>query len=114
MIGAVMILAAVAAQSPADLILVSGKIWTGDPARPEAQALAVAGGRIVAVGSDGDILPLRGPKTRVLGARGRRVVPGFIDSHTHMTMGGLNLLAVDLRQTKDPADFTRQLAAFAK
>jgi len=42
------------------------------------------------------------------------VVPGFIDSHTHMTMGGLNLLAVDLRKTKDPADFTRQLAAFAK
>lgn len=109
-----MILAAVAAQSPADLILVSGKIWTGDPARPEAQALAVAGGRVVAVGSDADVLPLRGPKTAVLDARGRRVVPGFIDSHTHMTMGGLNLLAVDLRQTKDPADFMRQLAAFAK
>jgi predicted amidohydrolase YtcJ len=109
-----MILAAVAAQSPADLILVSGKIWTGDPARPQAQALAVAGGRILAVGSNADVLPLRGPKTRVLDARGRRVVPGFIDSHTHMTMGGLNLLAVDLRHTKDPADFTRQLAAFAK
>jgi predicted amidohydrolase YtcJ len=109
-----MILAAVAVQSPADLILVSGKIWTGDPARPEAQALAVAGSRIVAVGSDADVLPLRGPKTRVLHARGRRVVPGFIDSHTHMTMGGLNLLSVDLRHTKDPADFTRQLAAYAR
>lgn len=98
----------------AELILVSAKIWTGDPARPEAQALAVAGGRIVAVGSNADVLPLRGPKTRVLDARGRRVVPGFIDSHTHMTMGGLNLLAVDLRHTKDPTDFTRQLAAYAR
>ena len=105
---------AIAVQGPADLVLVSAKIWTGDPARPEAQALAVAGGRIVAVGSDADMLALKGPKTRVLDARGRRVVPGFIDSHTHMTMGGLNLLAIDLRHTKDPADFTRQLAAFAK
>jgi predicted amidohydrolase YtcJ len=50
----------------------------------------------------------------VLDGKWRRVVPGFIDSHTHMSMGGFNLLAVDLRQTKDTADFTRTLAAFAK
>jgi predicted amidohydrolase YtcJ len=98
----------------ADLVVVSAKIWTGDPARPEAEALAVRGGRIVAVGSNADVEPLRGPKTRVLEGRSRRVVPGFIDAHTHMTMGGLNLLAVDLRRTKDPADFSRQLAAFAR
>ena len=98
----------------AELVLLSAKIWTGDPARPEAEALAVRGGRIVAVGSNADVAPLRGPKTRVLEGRGRRVVPGFIDAHTHMTMGGFNLLAVDLRTTKDPADFTRKLAAFAK
>ena len=98
----------------AELVLVSAKIWTGDPARPQAQALAVSGGRIVAVGSNADVAPFEGPKTRVLDARGRRVVPGFIDAHTHMTMGGLNLLAVDLRHTKDPAEFTRQLAVFAK
>src|SRR5712692_8292174 len=100
--------------TPADLILISAKIWTGDPARPSAQALAVRGGRILAIGSNSDVAPLRGPNTKVLDAKGRRVVPGFIDSHTHMTMGGLNLLAVDLRKTKDPADFTRKLAAFAK
>src|SRR6266849_5245122 len=96
--------------TPADLILLSAKIWTGDPERPSAEALAAHGGRIVAIGSNSDVAQLRGPKTRVLDAKGRRVVPGFIDSHTHMTMGGLNLLAVDLRQTKDPADFTRRLA----
>src|SRR5712692_7090840 len=100
--------------NPADLILLSAKIWTGDPARPSAEALAVRGSRVVAIGSSSDVAPLRGPKTKMLDGKGRRVVPGFIDSHTHMTMGGLNLLAVDLRKTKDPADFTRQLAAFAK
>lgn len=112
--GALTIMAAIALQGPADLVLVSAKIWTGVPSGPEAQALAVEGSRIVAIGSDADILALKGPKTRVLDARGRRVVPGFIDSHTHMSMGGLNLLAVDLRHTKDPADFTRQLAAYAR
>jgi predicted amidohydrolase YtcJ len=106
--------AAAAPESPADLILISARIWTGDPARPSAEALAARGGRIVALGFNRDVETLRGPKTRVVDAKGRRVVPGFIDSHTHMTMGGLNLLAVDLRKTKDPADFTRQLAAFAK
>ena len=98
----------------ADLILLSAKIWTGVPAHPSAEALAVRGGRIVALGSNHDVETLRGPNTKVVDAKSRRVAPGFIDSHTHMTMGGLNLLAVDLRNTKDPADFTRQLAAFAK
>jgi predicted amidohydrolase YtcJ len=99
--------------APADLIVTSAKIWTGDPRNPQAQALAARGGRIVAVGADSEISALRGPKTRVIDGRGRRVVPGFIDAHTHMSMGGFNLLAVDLRHTKDPQDFTRQLAAFA-
>jgi predicted amidohydrolase YtcJ len=107
-------MAVLSSDAPADVILVSAKIWTGDPARPEAQALAVREGRIVAVGSNTEIEPLKGKKTRVLDGRGRRVVPGFIDSHTHMSMGGFNLLAVDLRRTKDPADFTRQFGEFAK
>jgi predicted amidohydrolase YtcJ len=102
------------ASAPADLILLSARIWTGDPSRPEAQALAARDGRLVAVGSNAEMSKLRGEKTRVLDAKGRRVVPGFIDAHTHMSMGGFNLLAIDLRQTKDPEDFTRRLAAFAK
>ena len=107
------IIAATAPQ-PADLIVLSAKIWTGDPASPSAEALAARDGRLAAIGSNRDIEPLRGPKTRVIDADGRRLVPGFIDAHTHMSMGGFNLLAVDLRHTKDPADFTRQLAAFAR
>jgi len=101
-------------REPADLILVSARIWTGDPARAQAEALAARGGRIVAVGSNSEVGALRGPATRVIDAHGKRVVPGFIDSHTHMTMGGLNLLAVDLRDTRDEADFTRRLAEYAK
>ena len=100
--------------SPADLVLVSARIWTGDPAQPEATALAVRAGRIVTLGNDPEVRRLRGPRTVVVDGRGRRIVPGFIDCHTHMSMGGFNLLGVDLRHTKDPADFTRQLAAFAK
>jgi hypothetical protein len=108
------LMAAPQAEAPADLILLSGNVWTGDPIRPRAEALASRGGRLVAVGSDTEVSRLRGPKTVVLDARGRRVVPGFIDAHTHMTMGGFNLLAVDLRRTKDEADFTRRLAAYAR
>ncbi|HEY3203232.1 MAG TPA: amidohydrolase [Thermoanaerobaculia bacterium] len=105
---------AAAREPPPDLVLVSAKIWTGDAARPEAEAMVVRGGRIVAVGTDSEIKPLAGSKTVILDGRWRRVVPGLIDAHTHMSMGGLNLLAVDLRKTKDEADFTRVLAAFAK
>jgi predicted amidohydrolase YtcJ len=106
--------AAEPAEPVADLVVVSAKIWTGDPKRPEAEALAVRAGRIVAVGQNAEIQKLQGPKTVVLDGKGRRVVPGFIDCHTHMTMGGLDLLALDLRHTKDEADFTRTLAAYAK
>jgi predicted amidohydrolase YtcJ len=98
----------------ADLIVLSAKIWTGDPAHPEAQALAVRAGRIAAVGTNAEIELLRGPDTRVLDAAGRRVVPGFIDSHTHAAMGGFDLLAMDLRRTKDPAEFTKIVGEYAK
>src|SRR5262249_48713164 len=98
---------------PADLILTSGKIWTGDPEHTQAQALAAREGRLIAVGSDAEISKLRGPRTKVIDAHGRRIVPGFIDSHTHMSSGGFNLLALDLRRTKDPEDFTHLLTVFA-
>ncbi|HEV8232272.1 MAG TPA: amidohydrolase [Thermoanaerobaculia bacterium] len=111
----VLLLVALAqSRQPADLILVSARVWTGDPTRPEVAALAAVNGRVVAVGSVAEIEALRGPSTVVVDGKGRRVVPGFIDCHTHMSMGGFNLLAVDLRHTKDPTDFTARLAGFAK
>ncbi len=72
----------------ADLIVHNAKIATQDTRAPEAQALAVRGERLVAVGSDADVLALRGERTRVVDAGGRRVVPGLDDSHLHAVRGG--------------------------
>ena len=114
MAAALAIAAAVTPAPPADLVLVSARIWTGDPKRPEAQALAIKDGRIAVIGSDADVARWKGAKTAVVDGRGRRVVPGMIDCHTHMSMGGLDLLALDLRHTKDPAEFTRMVGEYAK
>ena len=70
-----------------DLILHGGAIRTLHPAQPRAEALAVAGGRIVAVGRDADVAALAGPGTRVVALHGRTVWPGLIDSHTHGLWG---------------------------
>ena len=70
-------------RSPADLILHRGVVWTADPSRPRAEAVAVRGNTIVAVGSDHEVLALRGPSTKVIDLAGAFVVPGFSDNHTH-------------------------------
>jgi predicted amidohydrolase YtcJ len=72
----------------ADTILTNGRITTLDPARREATALAVKDGLFVAVGSDKDVMTLRGRETRLIDLRGRRVIPGLNDSHLHITRGG--------------------------
>lgn len=79
---------AFAAQPPtagltADLILTGARIFTMDSARPRATALAVRGDRLLAVGSDAEIEALAGPATERIDGRGRTVVPGFIDAHSH-------------------------------
>jgi predicted amidohydrolase YtcJ len=74
---------AAAQEPPADLILHHGKVWTVDGARPLAQAVAVRGDRIVRVGSDREVMALRGPGTRLIDLAGRLALPGFIDAHTH-------------------------------
>jgi len=77
-------------ESPmADLIIRNARITTLDPARPQAQALAVADGRIVAIGSEAEVMPLA-TGAQVIDAQGRRLVPGLNDSHTHLIRGGLN------------------------
>ncbi|MEU7728254.1 amidohydrolase [Streptomyces sp. NPDC040724] len=74
----------------AELVLRNARIHTQDPSRPAATAIAVRGGRIAALGDDGDVARLVGPATRVVDALGRRVVPGLNDSHLHVIRGGLN------------------------
>jgi predicted amidohydrolase YtcJ len=72
------------------LILRNGRIATLDRRRPEAVALAIADGRVLAAGSDAEIMALAGDDTRVIDLRGRRAIPGLNDSHTHLIRGGLN------------------------
>ncbi len=97
---------------PADLVLTNGKIWTVDPANPEAEAVAIWRERIVFVGKAAEAVALVGPKTRVVDLKGRRVVPGFYDSHAHVLKGGQLLSAVNLKDAKDEAEFGRLLKKF--
>lgn len=91
------------------LVLFNGKIWTGEPDRPEAQALAVAGSRVVAVGSDEEMHALADADTRLVDLARRRVVPGFIDSHVHMLSAGEELLAPDFRSARSREDFAERV-----
>lgn len=79
------------AAAGADLIVHNARIFTGNPAQPEASALAVKNGRIYSVGTDAEVLGLKNANTRVVDSRGRRLIPGLIDAHTHvLNEGGYN------------------------
>jgi predicted amidohydrolase YtcJ len=95
-----------------DLVVLNGKIWTVNRPQPEAEALAVVRDRIVAVGTSTDLRRLIGPKTRVLDAQGRRIVPGFYDSHVHLLGSGLRLSEVALKDAKDESEFGKRLHEF--
>jgi predicted amidohydrolase YtcJ len=86
---------------PAELILHSGRLWTGDETTPYAEAMAIRGDRIVRVGSDTEVMALRGGDTRVVDLDGRFVTPGFIDNHTHFNRAGELLLGVNLLSVSD-------------
>lgn len=74
----------------ADLILHRGLITTLDRSKPSASAVAIKDGLFFAVGSDREVMALAGPKTKIIDLKGRRVLPGLIDNHTHVVRGGLN------------------------
>lgn len=92
-------------EADADLLLVGGTVWTGWDELPRAEAVAVRGDRIVAVGTERDLERFRGRSTRVLDLEGRFVAPGFIDSHTHFDAAGALLLGLNLLQVKNEAQF---------
>ncbi len=74
----------------ADVILLNAKVTTLDRQNPQAGAIAIGGGRFLAVGSERDVMALAGPQTRRIDLKRRRVIPGLIDRHTHVIRGGLN------------------------
>ena len=101
-----------------ELVIVNGKIWTGQPhfAPGEktpavfAEAVAVANGRFVAVGSNQQVRASICRKTKVLDLEGRMAMPGFIDSHVHFIFGGLRISQVSLKDAGDEAEFAARIA----
>jgi predicted amidohydrolase YtcJ len=98
----------------ADLIVVHAKVWTVDQGRPRAEAVAVIGERIVAVGSDAEIESWRGPKTQVIDAGRKLLLPGFNDAHVHFISGGMQLDAVQLKDATSQQEFARLIGEKAK
>lgn len=103
-----------------DKILVHGHIYTGNAKSPWAQALAITGTRVDAIGSDQEILSKQCAKTEVIDLQGRTVVPGFSDSHTHMWFGGLELHGLNLSTPDssvtpedEPDEVVKKIRAFA-
>jgi len=93
----------------ADLVVANAKVWTVDPARPRAEAVAIVGERIAAVGTAAEIDAWRGPATKVIDARGRFVMPGFNDAHIHLIEGGMQLDNVDLKDAASFEEFARRI-----
>ena len=101
------------AQPAADLVLLNGRIWTGNAAQPEAEAVACLGGKVAAVGGTAEIRRWIGPRTRVIDLQGKRLVPGFNDAHVHFVDGGQGLASVQLRDAPTAREFRDRIARFA-
>ncbi|HKG14525.1 MAG TPA: amidohydrolase family protein [Pyrinomonadaceae bacterium] len=102
------------AQQPgADLVVVNANVHTMDASLPAAEAVAVYGGRVMAVGSSTEIKKLAGKGTRVIDARGALLLPGFNDAHVHFLSGGFQLSSVDLRDAPTPQEFAERIRRFA-
>ncbi len=97
----------------ADLIITNAKVYTVDKQQPRAEAVAVLGERITAVGSASAIDAWRGPGTRVIDAGGRLVSPGFNDAHVHFLDSGLGLASVQLKDAGSPQEFAERIAEYA-
>ena len=99
----------VAQAQEADLILRNARVWTGDSARPYADAVAIRGDRFVAVGTSAELARHQSTRTRVLDAGRRFVAPGFIDNHTHFERAGALILGVNLLDVADERTLVRRV-----
>jgi predicted amidohydrolase YtcJ len=97
----------------ADLVVVNANVRTMAAANPKTTSIAVVGNRIVAVGNDADTKSMIGPRTKVIDAGGKLVLPGFNDAHVHFLETGAQLSSVDLRDAKSPEEFVRRIKEFA-
>jgi predicted amidohydrolase YtcJ len=107
--------AALSAQAAvsANTIIVNARVYTLNPRQPWAEAVAVSGDKIIAVGSAHDVAAYRGPNTQKIDAKGRLVLPGFVDCHIHFMDGSLGLTQVDLNGAKTVAEIQKRVKAYA-
>ena len=99
---------------PADTILINGKVYTINNKQAWAHAVAIRGEKIVAVGDVAEIEKLRGPRTKVIDAEGKLVLPGFVDCHIHFLEGSISLGQANLEGAKNPSDIQRVLREYAE
>jgi predicted amidohydrolase YtcJ len=98
----------------ADVAFVGGHVYQVNAARSWAQAVAISGDTIVAVGSDDDVRSRVGSRTTVINLRGRMLIPGFQDAHVHAAGGGLDRLRCDLTDVRGRSEYLRHIAAYAQ
>ena len=96
----------------ATLIVVGGRVWTAEAGAPWAEAVAIRGDRILAVGSRREIEALANQETQVVDAAGGLVTPGFVDAHVHLFDGGRNLKSVQLRDADSQREFVDRIAEY--
>jgi predicted amidohydrolase YtcJ len=106
--------AVLAAPPPANLVLVNGRIYTVDAARPRVSALAVKGGRIAFAGSDAEARVAGGRAARVIDLQGRTVLPGFIDAHAHLLGLGNFLSGANVTFARSYDEVIARVVAFAR
>lgn len=94
------------------MILINGRVWTGNHAQPSAEAIATDGDRIVSVGSTADVRQLA-RHAATIDLAGAFVVPGFVDAHVHFVDGGFRLTSVQLRDAACREEFVARIRAFA-
>ncbi len=98
----------------ADLIITNARIWTVDKSMPAAEAVAILGDRIVAVGARAEVDAWRGPHTQVIDAAGKLLLPGFNDAHVHFVSGGMQLDNVQLNDAASAQEFARRIGERAR
>lgn len=103
-----------AASLAPDIVIINARVRTMDAGNPTAQALAITGNRIMGLGSTAEVKPLAGPRTRIIDAGGKLILPGFNDSHVHFLTGGFSLANVDLREAKSPEQMAERLRDYAR
>ena len=102
------------ARNRADTVYINGSIWTGVESASRAQAIAVTGEYLVAVGSNENVEHLKDSNTKIVDLQGRFVVPGLMDAHTHFMDGGFQLVRLNFREVDSPEDFVYKIDSAAQ